>query len=142
MNKMYSLFVKPVILAFGIVCVLAFTQWPAFAEATEEQQLTEERIQEQSQTRWDEQAEKTFGMAKGQGLKLMTQNEWREHQRKMQDMTAEEKERYRSEVHERMVERAKEKGIYLSDTPGPHGSDKTGTRGRGKGGMGGGGRGR
>jgi len=130
---------KPAVIALGLACAAAFTQQPVFAQETQEQKTVEERVQESTQTRWEEQAEKTFGFEKGLGQKLMTQEEWREHQRMMQTMTAEEREQYRKEVHQRMMDRAKEKGISLPDTPGPRGpADRTG-----RGGMsGGGGRGR
>jgi hypothetical protein len=41
----------------------------------------------------------------------MTEEEWKEHQAKMRSMTSREREDYRREVHEKMVERAKDKGI-------------------------------
>lgn len=135
-----DLLVKPVIFAIGIACGIVFTQLPAFAQDTEEHNSRKSASKNKRKHAGMREAEKTFGMGKGHGLKLMTQEEWREHQRKMQSMTAEERERYSNEVHERMVERAKEKGISLPDTPGPRGSvDKNGTPGRGRGGMGGGG---
>jgi len=49
----------------------------------------------------------------------MTEEEWKEHQTKMRSLTGEERERYRQEIHDKMAERAKEKGITMP--PGPHG---------------------
>jgi hypothetical protein len=71
--------------------------------------------------RWDQEAEQTFRMRRGMGRQLMTEDEWKEHRDKMRGMTAEERTRYREEMHARMKERAKEKGITVPDTPGPRG---------------------
>lgn len=71
--------------------------------------------------RWGKDAEKAFGMGRGMGAKLMTEEEWKEHQTKMRTMTPEERQKYREETHAKMVERAKEKGISLPETPGPRG---------------------
>lgn len=145
--------IKPAVIALGFVCVTAFAQAPALAQETQEKKATEERVQEQTQerkateertqkraqTRWETQAEKTFGLGRGLGPKLMTQEEWAEHHRKMRAMTAEERKKYRNEVHQQMMERAKERGITLPETPGPHGPGPGGGMGPG---MGGGGRGR
>ena len=55
----------------------------------------------------------------------MTEEEWKEHQGKMRSLTGEERERYRQEVHDKMVERAKEKGITMPAAPrGPAGGPK------------------
>ena len=73
----------------------------------------------------------------------MTQEEWQEHQRRMQNMTAEERDRYRQEVHQRMLEQARERGIVLPEAPGPRGPmgdpgmGSPGTGGWGSGGRGG-----
>jgi hypothetical protein len=69
--------------------------------------------------RWDQDAEQTFRMGRGMGRQLMTEEEWKEHQAKMRGMTAEERTRYREEWHKKMMERAKEKGVTIPDTPGP-----------------------
>ena len=69
--------------------------------------------------RWDQEAEQSFRMGRGMGRQLMTQEEWQEHQKKMRSMTSEERSRYREETHKQMMERAKEKGITIPDTPGP-----------------------
>jgi hypothetical protein len=61
--------------------------------------------------RWAEQAEKDFRLGRGMGPKLMTEDEWKAHQEKMRTLKGEERERYRREVHEKMMERAKERGI-------------------------------
>jgi hypothetical protein len=47
----------------------------------------------------------------------MTEEEWKEHQKKMRSLTGEERERYRQEVHDKMVQRAKEKGITMPAAP-------------------------
>jgi hypothetical protein len=69
--------------------------------------------------RWDERAEQTFGPGRAVGRKLMTQEEWVEHRQKMQSLNPNERERYRAEWHTKMVERARERGITLPETPGP-----------------------
>ena len=69
--------------------------------------------------RWSQDAEKTFGMGRGLGSKLMTEEEWKEHQAKMRTMTGEERQKYRAEVHAKMLERAKEKGIAIPPGPAP-----------------------
>jgi hypothetical protein len=56
----------------------------------------------------------------------MTQAEWQEHQQKMRSLSPEERERYRKEIHQKMVERAKEKGITLPTDPGPRGGPSGG----------------
>ena len=61
--------------------------------------------------RWAEQAEKDFRLGRGMGPKLMTEDEWKEHHEKMGTLKGEERERYRREVHEKMMGRAKERGI-------------------------------
>lgn len=67
-----------------------------------------------------------------QGRQIMTQDERNEQRAKMRNAaTQEERDKVRSEHHEAMKERAKERGATLPDTP----------PGRGQGsGMGGGGR--
>ncbi|MBI3015721.1 MAG: hypothetical protein HYY65_11845 [Candidatus Tectomicrobia bacterium] len=98
-------------------------------------------VRQQAQANWDQQAEQAFGLGRGQGRQLMTQEEWQEHQQKMQTMSVEDRERYRQEVHERMSQRAREKGISPSERPqprGPMGGPGTGGSGRtGGSGMGG-----
>lgn len=72
-----------------------------------------------AQGQWGQQAEDTFRLGQGLGSRLMTQEEWREHQQRMQSMTAAERQRYREEWHQKMVERARERGIATPETPGP-----------------------
>lgn len=67
--------------------------------------------------RWGPQAEQEFQLGRGLGPRLMTEDEWREHQEKMRTMSAEERQQYREEVHERMVERAKEQGLSVPPAP-------------------------
>lgn len=88
------------------------------------------------------------------GSQLMTQQERAEQRDKMRAAkTAEEREQIRKEHHERMKERAKERGVTLPDEPPARGSrmgsggsgmgSGSGGMGSGGGGMGsGGGRGR
>ncbi len=91
---------------------------------------------QQVQARWEQQAEQAFSLGRGQGRQLMTQEEWQEHQRKMPSMTGEERERYRQEVHQRMVERARERGVRVQEAPGPRGAmGGSGSGGRGPGGR-------
>ena len=71
--------------------------------------------------RWAQDAEKAFGMGRGLGPKLMTEEEWKEHQAKMRTMTPEERQKYREETHAKMLERAKEKGIAMPPGPTPGG---------------------
>jgi hypothetical protein len=78
--------------------------------------------------RWDQDAEQTFRMGRGMGRQLMTEDEWKEHRAKMHGMTAEDRSRYREEMHQRMMERAKEKGLTVPQTPGPHGPKGPGPR--------------
>lgn len=52
------------------------------------------------------------------GSELMTEQEREEHRSKMRTAkTAEEREQFRIEQHERMKERAKERGMTLPDEP-------------------------
>ena len=60
--------------------------------------------------RWGAQAEKEFRLGRGLAPQLMTEDEWKEHQEKMRSMSPEEREKYRQETHQKMQERAKEKG--------------------------------
>lgn len=71
--------------------------------------------------RWGQDAEKTFGMGRGVGPKLMTEEEWKEHQARMRTMTPAERQTYREETHAKMLERAKEKGITMPPGPMPGG---------------------
>lgn len=71
--------------------------------------------------RWGQDVEKEFRVGRGMGPKLMTEEEWKEHQQKMRTLSGEERERYRRETHERMRERAKEQGMAMPSQPGPQG---------------------
>ena len=108
-------------------------------------------VQERQRSRlhWSEQAEQSFRLGPGMGRKLMTEEEWGEHRDKMRAMSPEERDLYRREFHQKMMERAKEKGLSLPQMPGPggprEGSGMGGGRGPAMGGRGhggGGGRGR
>jgi len=70
------------------------------------------------QPRWGQQAEKEFGLGRGLGPSLMTEEEWKEHQDKMRSMSPTEREKYRQETHQKMLERAKEKGMAVPAEPG------------------------
>jgi hypothetical protein len=97
-------------LALGATAGLG--QAPPGPQAPAQKQTQQQRAQA-----WDRQAEQSFMLGPGMGRQLMTQEEWAEHQQKMRTMTAQEREQYRQEIHARMQERAKEKGITLPDTP-------------------------
>jgi hypothetical protein len=77
------------------------------------------------------------------GSQLMTPQERDEYRARMRSAkTPEERERIREEHHERMKERAKERGMTLPDEPPPRGRGMGpgGGMGPGDGGMGPGGR--
>ena len=57
----------------------------------------------------DEKAEPPYGH------NLMTQEEWREHDEAMTQLSAEERHEYRQRIHAEMKERARERGIELPD---------------------------
>lgn len=68
------------------------------------------------------------------GSQLMTQQERFEHrQRLMNATTAEERERIRTEHHQEMQKRAKERGVTLPETPPAQGMGKGRSQGQGKG---------
>ena len=67
---------------------------------------------------WGPRAEKEFHLGRGMGPKLMTEEEWKEHQEKMRTLNATEREAYRREMHAKMMARAKERGIEIPATPG------------------------
>lgn len=91
---------------------------PGLAQTQTQTQQQQTRTKEQRQTQaWDRQAEQSFMLGRGMGRQLMTQEEWARHVKKMQSMTAEERQQYRQEMHAKMQERAKEKGITLPDMP-------------------------
>lgn len=98
--------------------------------------------QQMNQQRWMEQAEETFGLGRGLGRQLMTREEWRDHQRKMQQLSPEERQSYRNEWHRKLQERAREKGLSMPAGPGMGRGPEGGMMGPGSGmggrGMGGG----
>jgi hypothetical protein len=51
------------------------------------------------------------------GRQLMTQEEIQEHRRNMRTLRGEEREAYLQQHHERMTQRARERGVDLPDTP-------------------------
>ena len=69
--------------------------------------------------RWGQDAEKEFRLGAGLGPKLMTEEEWKEHQAKMRTLKGAELDAYRQEMHEKMVARAKERGIEIPPGRGP-----------------------
>ncbi|MHB8622609.1 MAG: hypothetical protein ACYC9J_03980 [Sulfuricaulis sp.] len=72
------------------------------------------------------------------GAQMMTQHERNEYRARMRSAkTAEEREQIRKENHERMKERAKERGVTLPDVPPMRGSGMEPGNGMGPG-MGGG----
>jgi activator of 2-hydroxyglutaryl-CoA dehydratase len=79
------------------------------------------------------------------GSQLMTQQERNEHRLKMQSAkTAEERETVRSQHHQQMLERARQQGVTLPETPPDRGTGRGMGPGGGQGmgggaGMGGGG---
>lgn len=68
---------------------------------------------------WGANAEKEFRLGAGMGPKLMTEDEWKEHQTKMRTLKGAELDAYRREMHDKMVARAKERGTDMPATPGP-----------------------
>ena len=76
---------------------------------------------------WGQQAETEFKLGRGMGPKLMTEEEWKEHHEKMRTLKGDEREKYRRETHDKMRERAKERGIAMPAEPGPHGRGKGGS---------------
>ena len=68
---------------------------------------------------WGPRAEKEFHLGRGMGPKLMTEEEWKEHQEKMRSLKGAERDAYRRETHDKMMARAKERGIEMPATPGP-----------------------
>jgi len=71
------------------------------------------------------------------GAQLMTQQELIEHRAKMRSAkTPTEREAVRAEHHKAMLERAKEKGVTLPETPPPRGMGRGAGMGPAPGGMG------
>lgn len=69
--------------------------------------------------RWADQADKDLRLGRGMAPRLMTEEEWKEHQAKMRTLKGEERERYRQQVHQQMMERAKERGVAMPPGGGP-----------------------
>lgn len=74
------------------------------------------------------------------GRQLMTQEELQEHHRMMQSLdTPEARQEYREQHHQRMLERARERGVTLPEEPGmpgkgmKHGMDMDNGHGMGQG---------
>jgi len=90
------------------------------------------RAQDRDQTR--DQTRSTI-----YGSQLMTQQERNEYRAKMRSLrTAQERERFRMEHHERMQERAQARGVTLPDMPPARGGGGMGSGGQGMGPGGGG----
>lgn len=96
---------------FAILFILGLSIVPVLAQ--------EGGIVRVAQSNWEKEAEKTFRLGPGTGRRLMTQEEWRNHQREMKRLNEQERERYREQWHEKMMERAREKNIKMPDSPGP-----------------------
>ena len=75
---------------------------------------------------WGANAEKEFRLGAGMGPKLLTEEEWKEHQAKMRTLKGSERDAYRREMHDKMVARAKERGIDMPPMPGPGGASGRG----------------
>jgi hypothetical protein len=87
-----------ILVLFTLAIFLSFSTGSALAA---DQERTKERIQEQEQI---------------YGSQLMTQQELSEYRAKMRTAkTAEEREQIRKEHHERMKERAAERGVTLTE---------------------------
>jgi len=69
------------------------------------------------------------------GWQMMSEQERHEHQQQMSEMKTEpEREAFRKQHHEKMQERARQQGLTLPDSPGPHGKGMgpgSGHQGRG-----------
>jgi hypothetical protein len=71
------------------------------------------------------------------GRQLMTQEEIQEHRRLMQGAaTQQEREQIRAEHHQRMLERAQQRGVTLPDEPPAMGGGQGAGKGSGQGGQG------
>jgi hypothetical protein len=91
---------RRILMLFALVIVLSLSTGSALAG---DQDRAQERVQKQEQI---------------YGSQLMTQQERSEYRAKMRTAkTAEEREQIRKEHHERMKERAAERGVTLTDEP-------------------------
>ena len=85
---------KSMVWTAGVALVAAAMSFPAYAE----------------------EDERVFGR------QLMTQEELQQHRQTMQSLqTPEERQQYRQQHHQRMLERARERGVTLPDEPGKQG---------------------
>ncbi len=113
------------ILALAAVAACATGSWTATLAAEPA------RVQEQAEVQ-----ERIYGS------QLMTEQERVEYRARMRTLrTAQEREQFRHEHHERMKERARERGLTLPDDP-PAAGRGTGPRDDARPGRGGGARGR
>ena len=123
---------KKTLMMSALTGVLVFASGFALAD---DQDRT--RLKDQDQTKskaQDRNQDRVFGS------QLMTRQERNEYRNRMRSAkTAEEREQIRAEHHERMMVRAKERGVTLPDDPPARGSGMMGPGGGMGGGMGPGG---
>ena len=105
MNRTLRVALSALAIGFGLNGALPLGSSPDVAQAA------------QSKGRWYSEAEKTFRLGPGIGRQLMTEQEWREHQHKMRGMKQADRDKYREEWHQKMIERAREKGIKIPESP-------------------------
>jgi len=115
----------------SLIALSLFTGASLVSAADKDKDRDRDRVQQQDQ-------ETVYGW------QIMTEQERAEHRAKMRSFKTErEREQYRMEQHERMEERAKERGITLPDVPPQRGQGMRPGNGMGGGmspgnGMGGG----
>lgn len=63
---------------------------------------------------WDKLAEKSFGLPRGLGVELMTEEEWGEQKTLMSRMTPQDRQEHKNAMHLKLVDKAKEKGMDIS----------------------------
>lgn len=126
------------VIASAIAVLLLLPAGTLFA-ADKDQDRDRDRDQDKIQ-RMDRDQDKVSTQDKMiYGWQLMTVEERRQHRAKMQSFaTAEEREAYRKQHHEKMQARARERGVMLPDMPMRSGSPGPGSRSGGGGGGGGG----
>ena len=73
--------------------------------------MREAQGQAEVPSRWERQAEESFNLAPGMGRRLMSEQEWKEYQQKMRRIDPADREGYRAEWYEKIVERARERAI-------------------------------
>ncbi|MBI5491585.1 MAG: hypothetical protein HY893_01495 [Deltaproteobacteria bacterium] len=64
-------------------------------------------------SRWDKLVEKSFGLPRGLGIKLMTEEKWEEQKKIMFRMSRQERQEYKNSMHQKLVEAANEKGLAV-----------------------------